>query len=63
MMTNESKLKHDQMMRLLRKLLFFGLLFEGIGMLRLNVLLATFAVFLAIVACAHFLLNRGVNSA
>ena len=51
------------MMRLLRKLLFFSLVFEGIGMLPLEVLLSTIAVCLAIVMFAHFLFSNRVNSA
>ena len=55
--------EHGVMMRLLRQLLFFGLLFEGLGMLSLKVLLSIVAVCLAIVMCAHFACSRDVNSA
>ena len=60
---NESSSEHGVMMRLLRQLLFFGLLFEGLGMLSLKVLLAIVAVCLAIVMCTHFVCSRDVNSA
>ena len=63
MTTNESQLEHDGLMRLLRKVLLFVLAFEAIGRFRLEVLLSIIAVCLAIVMCAHFLCNRGVNSA
>ena len=63
MTRNESQPEHDGMMRLLRKLLFFSLVFEGIGMLPLEVLLSTIAVCLAIVMFAHFLFSNRVNSA
>lgn len=63
MTRNESEAEHDGMMRLLRKLLFFSLVFESIGMLPLEVLLSVIAVCLAIVMFAHFLCSNSVNSA
>ena len=63
MTKNESSSEQGVMMRLLRQLLFFGLLFEGLGMFSLKVLLSIVAVCLAIVMCAHFACSRDVNSA
>ena len=51
------------MMKLVRRLLIFSLVLEGLGTLRLPVLLATITVFLSLVVCIHFLLVRRVNSA
>ncbi len=51
------------MRKLLRRLLFFGLLFEGLGMINLPVVLTAITVAIAITAFTHLLLVRGTNSA
>ena len=56
-------MEQEELMRALRKLLVFGILFEGIGLVRFEVLLSIFAVCLTIVMCAHFVSARHVNSA
>ena len=49
--------------KLLRRLAFFALIFEGLGRIDLPVLVVAIAVTAAIVACTHFLLQSDANSA
>ena len=49
--------------KLLRRLLFFGLLFEGLGMTNLPGLLTTITVAIAATVFTHLLLVRSTNSA
>ena len=51
------------MRKLLRRLLFFGLLFEGLGMINLPVLLTAITVAIAVTVFTHLLLVRSTNSA
>lgn len=58
------KLEEDfgRMCKLLRHLVVFGLVFEGLGELRLSVLVAGTMVAAAVLVLTHFLLEYPANS-
>ena len=50
-------------MKSLRRVLYFGLVLEGLGTLRLPELLTALTVVMAIIACLHLILTRDTNAA